>query len=105
MALGGPVKPNTMYEVNEGGVPEMLQSGGRSYLLMGAKPGQVEPIRSSGVVPSPGMPAHVVPQAPAVQPGPGMPARIDVHVNLSVRDFAAHQKHYAVVQAGGPAFR
>ena len=32
------------------------------------------------------------------------PSRIDVHVNLSTREFAQMQKHYAVV-GGGPAFR
>ncbi len=41
-AKGGPVGPG-VFEVNEGGVPEMLYSGGRSYLLPG-RSGYVVPI-------------------------------------------------------------
>lgn len=40
-AAGGPVAPGMMYEVNERGDPEMLSSGGRDYLLMGSKGGQI----------------------------------------------------------------
>lgn len=46
-ALGGPVAPNTMYEVAEGGIPEMLAVGPRTYLLMGSKAGRVIPIDQS----------------------------------------------------------
>lgn len=45
----------------------------------------------------------IIPHGPTMAGGLG-PSRIDVHVNLSVRDFAQHQRHYAVV-SGGPAFR
>lgn len=34
-ALGGPVKKNSLYEVGEGGMPEMLASGGRTFLIPG----------------------------------------------------------------------
>lgn len=40
-ASGGPVSPGAMYEINERGDPEVLSSGGRDYLLMGSKGGQV----------------------------------------------------------------
>lgn len=43
-ALGGPVGANSMYEVAEGGMPEMLSSGGKSFLLMGAVGGYVSRI-------------------------------------------------------------
>ncbi|MEJ7807150.1 MAG: hypothetical protein WKG03_14655, partial [Telluria sp.] len=34
-AFGGPVKKNTLYEVGEGGMPEMLASGGKTFLIPG----------------------------------------------------------------------
>jgi TP901 family phage tail tape measure protein len=34
-ALGGPVRANSMYEVVEGGRPELLQQGNRTYLMPG----------------------------------------------------------------------
>jgi hypothetical protein len=40
-ANGGPVRPNTLYEVNERGRPEMLSVDGRDYLMMGASAGMV----------------------------------------------------------------
>jgi hypothetical protein len=42
-ALGGPVRPNSLYEVSEGGNPELLAVGGRTYLMMGAQGGTVLP--------------------------------------------------------------
>lgn len=41
-ATGGPVMPNRLYEVNENG-PEMLEMGGRQYLMMGNQAGRVIP--------------------------------------------------------------
>lgn len=41
-AMGGSVSPGAMYEVNEKG-PELLSSGGKDYLMMGAKGGTVTP--------------------------------------------------------------
>lgn len=38
-ASGGPVDPNTLYEVNEKG-PELFSQGGRSYLMTGAEGGR-----------------------------------------------------------------
>lgn len=40
---GGPVRRDRMYEVNEGGIPELLDTGSRRYLLPGSD-GQVTPI-------------------------------------------------------------
>jgi hypothetical protein len=42
-ALGGPVNSGTMYEVNEGGAPEILSVGGKTFLMMGSKSGHVTP--------------------------------------------------------------
>ncbi|QTK36152.1 phage tail length tape measure family protein [Xanthomonas citri pv. glycines] len=41
-ANGGPVLPGSLYEVGEGGDPELFQQGGRSYLIPGNR-GQVVP--------------------------------------------------------------
>ncbi|RFF46174.1 phage tail length tape measure family protein [Xanthomonas campestris] len=41
-ANGGPVVPGSLYEVGEGGDPELFQQGGRSYLIPGNR-GQVVP--------------------------------------------------------------
>ncbi|WP_127159211.1 phage tail tape measure protein [Xanthomonas arboricola] len=41
-ANGGPVAPRSLYEVGEGGDPELFQQGGRSYLIPGNR-GQVVP--------------------------------------------------------------
>lgn len=44
-AAGGPVAPNSMYEVNELG-PELYNEGGRSFLMTGANGGSVTPLTS-----------------------------------------------------------
>ena len=44
-ASGGPVAPNSMYEVNELG-PELYNEGGRSFLMTGANGGSVTPLTS-----------------------------------------------------------
>ncbi|MGY2162137.1 phage tail tape measure protein [Pseudomonas tolaasii] len=46
-ASGGPVDPNTLYEVNEKG-PELFSQGGRSYLMTGAEGGSVTPLMTGG---------------------------------------------------------
>lgn len=46
-ASGGPVDPNTLYEVNEKG-PELFNQGGRSYLMTGAQGGSVMPLMTGG---------------------------------------------------------
>jgi lambda family phage tail tape measure protein len=43
-ASGGPVSAGSMYEVAEGGKPELLQSGGKTFLMMGNQSGDVAPI-------------------------------------------------------------
>ena len=48
-ALGGPVDPGKIYEVNETGNPELLNIGSQQYLMMGQDPGFVSPI---GTTPS-----------------------------------------------------
>lgn len=44
-AAGGPVDPNSLYEVNEKG-PELFSQGGRSYLMTGAAGGSVTPLNT-----------------------------------------------------------
>lgn len=46
-ALGGPVTPGRLYEVNER-IPELLSTGGRDYLLAGSRGGDITPLRESG---------------------------------------------------------
>ncbi|AZE48254.1 Phage tail length tape-measure protein 1 [Pseudomonas chlororaphis] len=48
-AAGGPVAPNSLYEVNELG-PELYNEGGRSFLMTGANGGSVTPLSSGGGV-------------------------------------------------------
>lgn len=45
-ANGGPVSSNQIYEVGERNMPEILQSGGKSYLIPGNE-GRVTPVSSS----------------------------------------------------------
>jgi lambda family phage tail tape measure protein len=47
-ALGGPVQSNTMYEVAEGGKPELLSMAGRTYLMTGQSGGHVTPASAAG---------------------------------------------------------
>jgi len=71
------------------------------------RPGRVEPVRGTGTS------APVTPRATPIAPPPGMPtsaAPITVNVTLppvmiTSRELAQHQTHFAVLQAGGPAFR
>ena len=50
-AIGGPVSRGGMYQVLEKGKPEMLTSGGKSYLMTGAQGGQVTPAQASDAAP------------------------------------------------------
>jgi len=43
-ARGGPVSSGRIYEVNEDGSPELLEQGGRTFLLPGASDGNVVPM-------------------------------------------------------------
>lgn len=47
-ANGGPVGAGKLYEVAEGGKPELLTSGTHTYLMMGNKDGRVSPAVSGG---------------------------------------------------------
>lgn len=46
-AAGGPVDPNSLYQVNELG-PELYSEGGKSYLMTGANGGSVTPLTAGG---------------------------------------------------------
>lgn len=47
-ASGGPVSAGSMYEVAEGGRPELLNTGGRTFLMMGSQGGDVTPAKRGG---------------------------------------------------------
>lgn len=49
-ASGGSVSPGTMYEVNERGVPELLNIGNRQFLMMSSRSGVVTPMEDGGSV-------------------------------------------------------
>lgn len=66
-AYGGPVAPNSLYEVNELG-PELLSQGGRTYLMTGQQGGTVVPL-GSGL-------------ASASAAGAGATTQITVQVNI-----------------------
>jgi hypothetical protein len=47
-ASGGPVVGGNLYEVGEGGKPELLDAGGRTYLIPGNQGGMVRPAVNGG---------------------------------------------------------
>lgn len=47
-ASGGPVAGGRLYEVGEGGKPELLDAGGRTYLIPGNQGGMVRPAVNGG---------------------------------------------------------
>lgn len=51
-AGGGPVAGGALYEVAEGGKPEVLSAGGRTYLLMGPDGGYVSPAQRGDTQPA-----------------------------------------------------
>lgn len=75
-AAGGPVAPNSLYEVNELG-PELYNEGGRSFLMTGANGGSVTPLTSGTLA-----------GAAGVQGGGGSGSMIQVNapVSLTVQD-------------------
>lgn len=74
-ASGGPVSPNSMYEVNELG-PELLNQGGRTYLMMGAEGGSITPLGTSAITPL------AVPQQ--IMGGGGSGAAVAPVVNIQI---------------------
>lgn len=47
-AIGGPVSAGGLYRINEKGSPEVLDAGGKSYLMMGGQSGSVSPGGAGG---------------------------------------------------------
>lgn len=47
-ASGGSVSAGSLYEVAEGGRPELLQTGGKTFLMMGNQSGDVSPAKRGG---------------------------------------------------------
>jgi lambda family phage tail tape measure protein len=70
-AAGGPVAPNSMYEVNELG-PELYNEGGKSFLMTGANGGSVTPLTSGTSVAAMGGAG-----------GPGGATQINVRVTVA----------------------
>lgn len=76
-ASGGPVAPNSLYQVNELG-PELLSQNGKTYLMTGEQGGSITPLSSGslGVRASGGGATSLVINAPVtVQAQPGMGAQ------------------------------
>lgn len=74
-ANGGPVGAGRMYEVNEKGVPELLQVGGKQILMMAGESGMVVPLDRA---------ANVMPARPAGVGGTsGGGVMVQVEVNVS----------------------
>ncbi|MCQ0168423.1 phage tail tape measure protein [Pseudomonas sp. S12(2018)] len=72
-AAGGPVAANSLYEVNELG-PELLNQGGKTYLMMGAEGGTITPL---GAGPT---------SAAAAGGGASTSISVNAPVNISVPD-------------------
>lgn len=71
-ANGGPVGAGRMYEVNERGVPELLNVGGKQILMMAGESGTVIPLdRASGAMPA----------RSAEAGASGMFVQVDVHLS------------------------
>ena len=71
-ANGGPVGAGRMYEVNERGVPELLNVGGKQILMMAGQSGTVIPLdRASGAMPA----------RSAESGASGMFVQVDVHLS------------------------
>lgn len=72
-AAGGPVAANSLYQVNELG-PELLNQGGKTYLMMGAEGGTITPL---GAGPT---------SAAAAGGGASTSISVNAPVNISVPD-------------------
>lgn len=71
--FGGPVGAGGFYEVNEGGMPELLQIFGKQFLMMGSNDGMVKPLQNKAaplaigsLAASLAMSAAAAPAAPTV---------------------------------------
>lgn len=72
-AVGGPVAANSLYQVNELG-PELLNQGGKTYLMMGAEGGTITPLGAGPV------------SAAAAGAGGGSSIQINAPVSVVVPD-------------------
>lgn len=71
-AAGGPVAANSLYQVNELG-PELLNQGGKTYLMMGAEGGSITPLGAG--------PASTA--AAAGGSGAGAEQKMEVTININ----------------------
>lgn len=46
--FGGTTRPNALYEILEGGAPEVFKAGNRTWMLTGDQPGEVMPMAAGG---------------------------------------------------------
>ena len=67
-AIGGPVSSGSLYQVNERG-PELLNQGGKSYLMMGGQGGSITPLGTPG--------------SSAALAGPTIQINTEVHVDAN----------------------
>lgn len=96
-ANGGPVGGGKMYEVNERGNPELLNVGGKQYLMMGKQGGHVTALDKSGGLPSGGggggdnvrivVNNNSGQEATVTESqGPDLQRQIDIEVGRSIRE-------------------
>ncbi|MGE8434911.1 MAG: phage tail tape measure protein [Pseudomonas palmensis] len=90
-AAGGPVAANSLYQVNELG-PELLNQGGKTYLMMGAEGGSITPL---GVGP-------VSAAAAAGGSGAGVGANMNITINIARDGEAAVSADTALGQQLAP---
>lgn len=84
-ATGGPVAPNSIYDVLERGIPELLRTRNHTYLLTGSQAGMVEPLRKTPVAATPALASYRGREPIPVKLAGRLP---EVNVRVSARDVA-----------------
>jgi lambda family phage tail tape measure protein len=115
-AAGGPVAPNSLYEVNELG-PELYNEGGRSFLMTGANGGSVTPLTTGGgpalaAMSGGGGNTYIFPVAVSVQTsgsdGAGVSQETTSQLGKSIQQAAKTEAETAIARAlqpGGSIWR
>lgn len=83
-AIGGPIAARGLYEVNEGGKPELASVGGKNYLMMGAQSGSVTPLVARTGASAPNDAAKVSISMSGLQAAPEVTARQGADGSLSI---------------------
>ncbi|MDF8360140.1 phage tail tape measure protein [Achromobacter anxifer] len=83
-AIGGPIAARGLYEVAEGGKPELATVGGKNFLMMGAQSGSVTPVVARSGSNAPSGAAKVSINMSGLQTAPEVTTRQGVDGSLSI---------------------